>query len=439
MFVDAATLQDLEVVPTPMVRGTTLWSLLDRTRTRAGSDALRNRLQRPAHSPGDVLALQRAHQQLSVELSAYREALDAAALDEVERYLNLTWQLPQAMPPMARVRKWYRQYVQDVERGQFYVSSLLRSLPGLSNHLIHSDAVLLRDLGDAIAAVMENAAIQQLRRFSESRKAASTLRFDQAARGGARAGFMRLITSVAELEALWSVGAATREHGWIYPQPSSQLRVSGLVHPFLGTHAVPNDLHLASEVRVCFVTGPNMAGKSTFLRAIGLALLLAHIGSGVPAASMQFAPAATLFSSVQIADNLSAGESFYLAEVRRIGALASALDDHGSAVAVIDEPFRGTNVHDAAEATLAVVTRLAAHAGALVFVASHVGEVVPAILGDSRITLLNFAADMTGDRPTFDYRLREGVSEQRLGMTLLRQEGVLDRLERSARSSLHVI
>jgi DNA mismatch repair protein MutS len=100
---------------------------------------------------------------------------------------------------------------------------------------------------------------------------------------------------------------------------------------------------------------------------------------------MEFVPVGTVFSSVQVTDNLSAGESFYLAEVRRIGALATALSDHGSAVAVVDEPFRGTNVHDAAEATLAVIARLAAHPAAFVFVASHVGEVVPTILSDPRV------------------------------------------------------
>jgi DNA mismatch repair ATPase MutS len=177
-----------------------------------------------------------------------------------------------------------------------------------------------------------------------------------------------------------------------------------------------------------------MAGKSTFLKATAVAVLLAHIGSGVPAASMEFMPVGTVFSSVQIVDNLSAGESFYLAEVRRIGALAAALADHGSAVAIIDEPFRGTNVHDAAEATLAVIARLAAHPAALVLVASHVAEVAPTIRSDPRIAFCCFAADVTGDRPRFDYCLREGVSEQRLGMTLLRQEAVLDRLERSAKS-----
>src|SRR5262249_37872026 len=136
--------------------------------------------------------------------------------------------------------------------------------------------------------------------------------------------------------------------------------------------------------------------------------------------------------SVQIIDNLRAGESFYLAEVRRIRALAMALHEAGAAFAVIDEPFRGTNVHDAVEATLAVITRLTAHPGALVFVASHLAEVVPAIEKDPRVRLLHFAADLSGERPTFDYQLREGLSTQRLGMILLRQEQVLDLLERAA-------
>jgi ABC-type branched-subunit amino acid transport system ATPase component len=385
----------------------------------------------PPHRTDDIVALQRAHQVLSAELNVYRHALDVTAADEVERYLSVTWQLPRNMPAMARIRKWYRQYVQDAERGRTFVAALLRSAADLSRKLVNTDASILRGIGGAIADLMHNGAVEELRRLV-SRNSASTLHFDQLAREGVNASLGRLLQCVGELDALWSVAAATSEHGWTYPNASSQLRVTGLFHPFLDRNVVPNDLHLDPHVRVCFVTGPNMAGKSTFLKATGLALLLAHTGSGVPARSMEFAPVGTLFSSVQIADNLSAGESFYLAEVRRIGALASALHEHGSAVAIVDEPFRGTNVHDATEATLAIITRLAAHPAALVFVASHLGEVAPAILGDRRISFLNFAADITGDEPSFDYRLREGVSEQRLGITLLRQEGVLERLERSA-------
>lgn len=175
-----------------------------------------------------------------------------------------------------------------------------------------------------------------------------------------------------------------------------------------------------------------MAGKSTFLKAVGIAVLLAHAGCGVPATAMKFRMVGSLFSSVQITDNLSAGESFYLAEVRRIRSLAEALHDHRSALAILDEPFRGTNVHDAAEATLAVIARLVNHPSALIFVASHLAELVPAIIADPRVRLLHFSADISGERPRFHYLLRDAMSTQRLGMTLLRQERVLDLLEQAA-------
>ncbi|MGE0704714.1 MAG: hypothetical protein AB7F99_02700 [Vicinamibacterales bacterium] len=434
MFIDAATLQDLEVVPTPAVRGTTLWSLIDRTRSRVGSEALRERLLNPPHTADDILALQRAHQALAADAAVYRQMLDQVAGDEVERYLNMPWQLPRHMPPMIRLRKWYRQYLQDVVRGRTVVLSLLRSVADLRERLARTDAAILLELAADIGTPLETDAMKDLRRLAVSGKSASIVAFDQLARDTARSSLVRLLQCAGRIEALWSVGVATAEHGWTYPRPSSQLRAAGLYHPFLGPGAVANDLQLDDRVRVCFLTGPNMAGKSTFLKATAIAVLLAHTGSGVPAASMEFVPVGTLFSSVQIADNLMAGESFYLAEVRRMGALATALDGHGSAVAVIDEPFRGTNVHDAAEATLAIITRLAAHPEALVFVASHVGEVVPTILSDPRVEFFYFAADITGDQPRFDYRLRGGVSEQRLGMTLLRQAGVLDQLERSAQT-----
>jgi DNA mismatch repair ATPase MutS len=141
-----------------------------------------------------------------------------------------------------------------------------------------------------------------------------------------------------------------------------------------------------------------------------------------------FLDASAAFSSLQITDNMSAGESFYLAEVRRIKAFAAVLHDEAAMLAVVDEPFRGTNVHDAAEATLAVITRLAGHPRVLIFVASHIAEIAPGMARDPRIRLLHFAADTANGQPAGEYLLREGVSTQRLGMTLLRQEQVLDLL-----------
>jgi DNA mismatch repair ATPase MutS len=272
--------------------------------------------------------------------------------------------------------------------------------------------------------------------LATGRSTSARLAFDQLARDSAKPLLSAILETLGTVEAMWSLGAATAEHGWSYPEPTSQLRVRGLYHPFLGREAVSNDLALDDRTRVCFVTGPNMAGKSTFLKAVGMAVLLAHAGCGVPAAAMEFRMVGSLFSSVQITDNLSAGESFYLAEVHRIRSLAEALHDQRSTVAVLDEPFRGTNVHDAAEATLAVIERLVHHPSTLIFVASHLAELVPAIMADPRVRLLHFSADISGERPRFDYRLRDGMSSQRLGMILLRQERVLDLLEQAAHSGV---
>jgi DNA mismatch repair protein MutS len=430
MFIDAATLRDLEIVPAPTARDTTLWSLLNRTRTRVGSEALRHQLLNPPQSADAILALQRAHQRLAADAEAYLQTLDRAAADTVERYLNVTWQLPCEMPPLMRLRSWYTRYMQEAERGRALLKALFESAADLRIRLGRTDSVILQRLGDDIAKALDMATMQALRRAVAH---ASTIDVDQLARGRARSDIICLLQYVGRVEALRSMGVATSEHGWTYPKPSTRLRASGLFHPFLGRNAVRNDLHLDEHIRVCFITGPNMAGKSTFLKATAIALLLAHTGCGVPATCMEFVPVGCVFSSVDLVDNLSAGESFYLAEVRRIGALAAALADHDSALAVIDEPFRGTNVHDANEATLAVITRLVAHPAALVLVASHLVQVAPAILDDRRIAFFCFAADVAGEQPRFDYCLRPGVSEQRLGMTLLRQEGVLDSLERAAK------
>ncbi len=286
----------------------------------------------------------------------------------------------------------------------------------------------MKRLGDVVGGILEAPNVQELIRLSSRSSVGARTAFDQLARGSAKDQLTELVEAVGAVEAMWSVGVATLEHGWSYPRPSSHFSADGLYHPFLGASSVQNTVDLDHAVRVCFVTGPNMAGKSTFLKAVALSMLLGHVGAGVPAKSLEFSPAGTIFSSVNISENLAAGESFYLGEVRRIRALALSLQG-GSAFAILDEPLRGTNVHDAAEATLAIITRLAARNGVLVLVASHLAEVVPALRDDPRVRLLHFAADTSGEQPRFDYRLRDGMSAQRLGMTLLRQEQVLTLLD----------
>jgi DNA mismatch repair ATPase MutS len=435
MFLDSATLQDLEIVPTSNRRGLTLWSFLDRTQSRIGREALRQRLKTPARSADQILALQLAHRAIASYSGLFRRLLDAADLDGVDDYLNVTWQLPIDMGRLLWRRKWYREYLNDVESGQVRVRALITAASELSRQLSATDAAVLRAVAEQITTLLSQAEMLDLLRAATYKSSRGKRQFDQLARDGAKHSLTAVLNCIGKVEAMWSLAAATAEHGWSYPRPASRLAAVGLFHPFLGQQAVRNDLDLDERVHVCFVTGPNMAGKTTFLKAVALAVLLGHLGCGVPATSLDFPPVGSIFSSVDIVDNLSAGESFYLAEVRRIRDLALALSEHGSTLAVVDEPFRGTNVHDAAEATLATITRLAAHPAALVLIASHVGEVVPAIRDDPKIRLFQFSAEISAGQPDFDYKLRPGVSVQRLGMTLLRQERVFEILESSTQSA----
>jgi len=434
MFLDSGTLRDLEILPTASTRGTTVWHLIDRTRSRAGRDALRQRFAAAPQSAHDIISLQKAHQAIASRAVSYRTVIERLDPDAVEEYLNVAWQLPADMGRFLWRRGWHRDYLRDVALGQLRIRRLLVAAAELREFLSATDSDVLETLGDEIATVLDTSNARELLRLSAKESFAGRRAFDQLARDRGKSILSSLVACVGKVEALWSIAAATLEHGWSYPCPASRLAVRGLFHPFLGPQSVRNDLEIAPDVRVGFVTGPNMAGKTTFMKSVAVAVFLAHIGCGVPATSMEFPIVGTLFSSIDISDNLNAGESFYLAEVRRIRALAVALGEHRSGLAVIDEPFRGTNVHDAAEATLAMLTRLAALPVGFVLVASHVAEVVAEIRDNPRILLIHFSADIADGGPRFDYKVRRGVSTQRLGITLLKQERVLELLERLGES-----
>jgi DNA mismatch repair ATPase MutS len=434
MFLDSGTLRDLEILPTATTRGMTVWQLIDRTRSRAGRDALRQRITAAAQSEQDIVALQHAHQSLASCEASYRTALDRSALDAVEEYLRGSWQLPADMGRFVWRRRWHRDYLRDVALGQLRVRGLLTAAVELEQVLSATRSAVLETIGREISALLDTPHARDLSRLSSKESSRDRRAFDQLARDRGKPVISALVECLGKVEALWSIATATVEHGWSYPRPAARLAVRGLFHPFLGPRSVRNDLDIAPDVRVGFVTGPNMAGKTTFMKSVAVAVFLAHIGCGVPATWMEFPVVGTVFSSIDISDNLSAGESFYLAEVRRIRALARTLGERRSGLAVLDEPFRGTNVHDATEATVAMLTRLAALPVGLVLVSSHVSEVVSEIRDDPRIRLIHFSADITDDGPRFDYTLRDGVSTQRLGMTLLKQERVIELLERLAES-----
>jgi len=256
------------------------------------------------------------------------------------------------------------------------------------------------------------------------------LRLDQDFRIHEKETVSRLLTLIFEMDALVAMADVTRNNGYVMPSVAEgpmRVAAEGLVHPFL-QQAVANPVNINQEQRVLFLTGPNMAGKTTYLRAFATSFYLAHLGMGVPASRFSFVPAEQLFSSISLSDDLSSGISYFRAEALRVKAIAQAISKGHRVVAIMDEPFKGTNVKDAFDASKAILERFSTKEACLFMFSSHLIELSEHISDAGKIDCRYFQAQEGEGRLRFDYLLRPGVSSQRLGMRVLREEGVFELL-----------
>ena len=169
-----------------------------------------------------------------------------------------------------------------------------------------------------------------------------------------------------------------------------------------------------------------MAGKSTFLKALGISVYLAHIGFPVPAKSMKLSVLSGLCTTINMSDNLSSGYSHFYAEVMRVKDVAERLKTNKNMLVLFDELFRGTNVKDAYDGTLAVVSALAQIRSSFFVVSTHIVEVTKELQKNSNIRFCYFEIQEENGDPVYTYKLHEGVSDVRLGMYIIRKEGLIE-------------
>jgi hypothetical protein len=189
------------------------------------------------------------------------------------------------------------------------------------------------------------------------------------------------------------------------------LECAGVGHPLIRAAArVANDFHVDPLGEVVIITGSNMSGKSTFLRTVGANLALAYAGGPVVADRLRVQPF-RLFTSMNLADSLDDGISFFYAEVRRLRALLDALQSKEGAPLffLIDEIFRGTNNRERQVGSLAYTTALAGRRGAGLISThdlelAHLEDQIP------QVRNLHFREDIRGDEMVFDYKIRSGPS-----------------------------
>lgn len=234
--------------------------------------------------------------------------------------------------------------------------------------------------------------------------------------------------ALGELEALASLAGYTAEHpDDVWPELVDgplACEAESLGHPLLPPdRCVRNDVSLHGPGSVLLVTGSNMSGKSTLLRALGVDVVMALAGLPVRAKRLRVSEV-QVATAMRVSDSLQEGESFFLAEVKRLKQVADLAGQARPVLFLLDEILQGTNTRERSLGARGVVAHLS-HVGSAGLVSTHDLSLVQlgTSLGD-RVRYAHFTDQVDGDQMTFDYRMRPGVVQTSNALRLMRAVGL---------------
>ncbi len=234
-----------------------------------------------------------------------------------------------------------------------------------------------------------------------------------------------------DLDALFSLAKAHTNYEFEFPNwiedTKPYLQVTQAIHPLV-QNAIGNDLTLSSEKNFLFLTGANMAGKSTFIKTMGIVVYLSHIGIGAPAKKITLTIMDGLITNLNIADNVVKGESYFYNEVQRIKNTVLKINDGKKNCVLIDELFKGTNILDAMKCSTQVIEGLQKLKSSIFILSTHLYEISDGLTKHNNIQFSYFETSVKDKQLHFQYHLTPGISQDRIGYLILEREGVVDLL-----------
>ncbi|CAN5730045.1 DNA mismatch repair protein MutS [soil metagenome] len=235
--------------------------------------------------------------------------------------------------------------------------------------------------------------------------------------------------AVACLDVLATLAHVAVRRGYVRPElhSGSELRIEAGRHPVVETMMpredfIPNDLVLDDQGWIVILTGPNMAGKSTILRQVGLIQLLAQVGAFVPATAARLPVCDRIFTRVGASDNLARGQSTFMVEMNETAAILHGATERS--LVLLDEIGRGTSTYDGVSIAWAVTEHLHAHVGARTIFATHYHELTQ--LGDllEGVKNMNVVVRESGENIVFLRRLEDGGADRSYGIQVARLAGL---------------
>jgi DNA mismatch repair protein MutS len=245
--------------------------------------------------------------------------------------------------------------------------------------------------------------------------------------------------AVAELDVLLAFAGIATARGWCRPRLTAEpgIEIEAGRHPVVETQVEPfiaNDAHLGPARRLLLVTGPNMGGKSTYMRQVALIAILAHVGSFVPARSARFGPLDQVFTRIGAADDLAAGRSTFMVEMTESANILHNATD--CSLVLMDEVGRGTSTFDGLALAWAIARHLVERVRAFTLFATHYFELTRLAQDYREVANVHLDAVEHKDSIVFLHAVEEGPASQSYGLQVAALAGVPPAVIRAARRRL---
>ena len=436
METDKTTLNDLAIFNAE--EDFSVFNIVNFTRTSNGKEQLRKNLRTPLSTLDAIEGVQQTVQLIGREVANWPIQISNGTIMVVERFYETSIDPIPAHVSSVGAMSYKILHAPDFSLVKYSITHCFDFIKGMQHivrHFLHDDCPApLKKLLLQCERILK---VNDLKTVEQHAKPADLpvfmqLQLGQFLRYHFKQNMLDLIAYYAQLDAWYGMAMAAKNLQLIFPEfvesKEPQINAEGLYHILLSA-PVPYDVAMNRQTNFLFLTGANMAGKSTFIKAVGTAVFLAHVGMAVPAAKMRLSVFDGLLSNINVIDNIVKGESYFFNEVQRIKATVSKINDGRKWLILIDELFKGTNVQDAMKCSTAVIEGLLKISNSLFILSTHLYEIGESLKVHPNLRFNYFETTVADGQLSFSYQLREGVSNDRLGYLILQREGVVKMLE----------
>jgi DNA mismatch repair protein MutS len=436
LVIDKQTLDDLNIFGK---RGNnSVYLLFNRTHTRGGAEILEQMFRYPLADMESINArsgIIRFFKDKKIAFPFKPDLFDAA-----EQYLSNTDERSRLTHGDNTLGRKFNQLIgadteyQQLAKGISAITEILVGLDAFLQSITSRDNPMAGDIQE-MKALLHTEGLEAILQVKIPFKPdyAKAVEYDRLLRYVCREPIKQLLYHIYTIDVYISVATVAGQRNFVFPQavPGDlhTIEVEGVFHPGVN-NAVDNSLTMAPGSNIVFLTGANMAGKSTFMKSLGIALFLAHCGFPVPAKKMVFSVCDSLLTTINLPDDLNQGYSHFYTEVLRVKKMALQLQRSANLFIIVDELFRGTNVKDAYEATVAITAAFAERPNCMMVVSTHIMEAGETLMAQcNNINYVFLPTKMEGEMPVYTYKLQKGITEDRHGMIIINNESILDILK----------